>query len=74
MWEKLSTYTLDVSKYILTGVVIASMFNGITDQALVVVGGGFISALLLILGLYFTKRDDSKKSKVLSNRKNKIRK
>lgn len=76
MWEKLSTYTLDVSKYILTGVVIASMFNGITDQAFVVVGGGFISALLLVLGLYFTRHDDCKKKKsnTLSNRKNKIRK
>ena len=30
--EKLSNYMIDVSKYVLTGVVITSLFNDVTDK------------------------------------------
>lgn len=49
MWDKLSTYTLDVSKYILTGVVIASMFKEFADKTVMYIVG--IVAALLFWGL-----------------------
>ena len=68
MWiEKLGTYFLDVSKYILTGVVIASMFKDFDNKILIYIVGLLLSILCLIVGLILTnkkeKKDKSKKEK-----------
>ncbi len=65
MWiEKLGTYFLDVSKYILTGVVIASMFKDFDNKVLIYIVGLLLSILCLIVGLILTnKKDKDKKEK-----------
>lgn len=61
MWEKLCTYTLDVSKYILTGVVIASMFKEFADKVMMYVIGLFAAIVLLIAGLLLANESNRKK-------------
>ena len=58
MWkEKLGNYLIDISKYIFTGVVIASLFKDMEDNKWLIYGLGFTSALLaLILGLILTNK------------------
>lgn len=48
--EKLSNYLIDVSKYILTGVVVASLFKDLEDERILVYSVGFLAAFL---SLYF---------------------
>ncbi len=61
MWiEKLGTYFLDVSKYILTGVVIASMFKDFDNKILIYIVGLLLSILCLIVGLILTNKKDQK--------------
>mgnify|MGYP001274342728 CR=1 FL=1 len=63
MWkEKLGNYLLDVSKYIFTGVVVASLFKDMQDNKWFIYGLGFVSAALaLIAGLILTnKRKENK--------------
>lgn len=61
MWiEKLGTYFLDVSKYILTGVVIASMFKDFDNKILIYIVGLLLSILCLIVGLILTNKKDKK--------------
>jgi len=62
MWEKLSTYTLDVSKYILTGVVIASMFKEFADKTVMYIVGIIAAILFLVAGLIFYQKSDKEKS------------
>lgn len=61
MWEKLCTYTLDVSKYILTGVVIASMFKEFADKVMMYAIGLFAATVLLIAGLIFSGKSEKEK-------------
>ena len=58
MWkEKLGNYLIDVSKYVLTGVVISSFFRDFGDSLLLVYGLGVtVSASLLALGLVLTSK------------------
>lgn len=58
--EKLGTYFLDVSKYILTGVVIASMFKDFDNKILIYIVGLILSVLCLIVGLILTNKKESK--------------
>lgn len=63
MWkEKLGNYLIDVSKYVLTGVVIASFFKDFQDSKTTVYGVGVLfSILVLIAGLVLTnKRKEDK--------------
>lgn len=74
MWTKeLGKYTLDVSKYILTGVVITSLFKDFDDKVFIYFVGIVLSILCLIVGLILTNsRDDDKNeniNSVLSNNK-----
>lgn len=62
MWEKLSDYTLDVSKYLLTAMFVTSLMTDLGEvrwalYMISAIGGG----VLLCLGLYFDKK--SKKGK-----------
>lgn len=58
MWkEKLGGYLIDVSKYILTGVVIASFFKDFQDSKVTVYGLGVaFSILVLIAGLILSNK------------------
>ena len=63
MWkEKLGNYLIDTSKYIFTGVVIASLFKDMEDNKWLIYGLGFTSAMLaLILGLILTNKKKEEK-------------
>ena len=57
--EKFADYLIDVSKYVLTGVVITSLFNDVTDKTTIYLIGLVVVCLTLILGLLLTsKRKD----------------
>ncbi len=61
MWkEKLGDYLIDISKYMLTGVFVASMLKDFADLKWVVyIGSAAATAVALALGLLLT--NDSKK-------------
>lgn len=62
MWkEKLGNYLIDVSKYFLTGVFVASLIKDLEDMRwLVYVLSGSVAAILLLLGLILTNRKEEK--------------
>ena len=50
MWqEKLGGYLIDVSKYVLTGVVIASLFRDLGESKLLIYGIGLLVACFTLL-------------------------
>jgi hypothetical protein len=53
MWkEKFGNYLIDISKYVLTGVVISSFFRDFGDSKFLIYGlGVMVSLILLVLGL-----------------------
>ena len=62
MWrEKLGNYLIDVSKYFLAGVFVASLINDWEDMRwLIYVLSGTIAAALLVLGLILTNNKEKK--------------
>ena len=58
--DKLGDYLLDVSKYVLTGVVITSLFNNIKEQMLIYSLGIMISLCSLFVGLVLTNKKKGK--------------
>ena len=62
MWkEKLGNYLIDISKYILTGVVISSFFKDFGDNQLLIYSFGItVAVATLVIGLVLTnkKRED----------------
>ena len=63
MWkEKLGNYLLDISKYVLTGIVISSLFKDFGESRFLIYGAGIIVAIFtLITGLILTnKRKENK--------------
>lgn len=62
MWkEKLGNYLIDVSKYFLTGVFVASLIKDLEDvRWLIYVLSGTIAALLLISGLILVNQKENK--------------
>ena len=62
MWkEKLGNYLIDVSKYFLTGVFVASLVKDLDDMRwLIYALSGFISAALLALGLILSNKKEGK--------------
>ena len=55
--EKLGNYLIDISKYLLTVVFVASLVQDLADMRwLIYILSAFISALLLIVGLILTNR------------------
>ena len=53
MWkEKLGNYLIDISKYVLTGIVIASLFKDVEDKRFLIYTLGLLVAIAtLIAGL-----------------------
>lgn len=62
MWrEKLGNYLIDVSKYFLTGVFVASLIKDLEDMRwLIYVLSGTIAAALLVLELILTNNKEKK--------------
>lgn len=62
MWkDKLGNYLIDVSKYFLTGVFVASLIKDLADMRwLIYVLSGTIAAALLVLGLILTNNKEKK--------------
>jgi len=62
MWkEKLGNYLIDISKYFLTGVFVASLVKDLEDMRwLIYAISGTVSIILLLTGLILTnkKKDD----------------
>lgn len=64
MWEKLSDYCLDVSKYFLTGVFVTSMITDLKDvRWLIYLLSALIAAILLLAGLYFSEKSKKQRKK-----------
>ena len=62
MWkEKLGNYPIDVSKYFLTGVFVASLVKDLEDMRwLIYALSGTVAAILLLLGLILTNKKEGK--------------
>ena len=59
--EKLSNYLIDISKYVMTGVVIASLFKDFDgNRFLIYVVGLFIAFMALGVGLVLTDKKQNK--------------
>ena len=60
MWkEKLGNYLIDISKYVLTGVVISSLFRDFGDRLFLIYGLGVLSSVsFLALGLVLTNKEN----------------
>ena len=64
MWiEKLGSYFVDVSKYILTVVVISSLFKDFEDKVLIYIVGIALAFLCLVVGLVLSNKKDGKGKK-----------
>ena len=66
MWkEKLGNYLIDVSKYFLTGVFVASLVKDLEEiRWLIYVLSGSVAAVLLLLGLILTNKKEDKRWEV----------
>lgn len=57
MWkEKLGNYLIDISKYVITGVVIASLFKDLADKVVMYVCGVLFAGVALMAGLVLTNK------------------
>lgn len=57
MWkENLGKYLIDISKYVVTGVMITSIFKDIEDQIFIYVFAFFLAIPALIVGLVLTNK------------------
>ena len=73
MWEKISDYCLDVSKYFLTAVFVTSMMQDLNDvRWMLYVISGLIAIILFIAGIYIrkNKKDNDKKTVDYTNKIN----
>lgn len=61
MWkEKLGNYLIDISKYVITGVVISSMFNEVANKIMLYVTGVIFAAISLTAGLMLVNKKEKK--------------
>ena len=58
--EKLADFLIDVAKYVLTGVVITSLFNDVTDKTTIYLIGIAVVCVTLLLGLSLTSKTKDK--------------
>ena len=54
--ENLGKYLIDISKYVVTGVVIASLFQDVTDRTIIYALGVIIALSTLVTGLILTNK------------------
>ena len=58
--ENLGKYLLDISKYVTTGVVIASLFKDMNDSSTIYIVGTVVAVSTLIVGLVLTNKKRKK--------------
>ena len=58
--ENLGKYLLDISKYVTTGVVIASLFKDMDDSFAIYIVGTVVAVSTLIVGLVLTNKKRKK--------------
>ena len=62
MWkDKSGNYLIDISKYVFTGVIIASIFKDLDDKFTLYLVGFIFSFIMLFLGLllvYYSHKND----------------
>lgn len=58
--ENLGKYLLDISKYVTTGVVIASLFKDMDDSSTIYIVGTVVAVSTLIVGLILTNKKRKK--------------
>ena len=58
--EKLADFLIDVAKYVFTGVVITSLFNGMSDMTMLYLVGVAIVIVALWVGLLLTNNKKGK--------------
>ena len=58
--ENLGKYLLDISKYVTTGVVVASLFKDMDDSATIYIVGTVVAVSTLIVGLVLTNKKRKK--------------
>ena len=58
MWqEKLGNYLIDISKYVLTGIVISTLFKDFGDSKFFIYGTGIVVSILsLVFGLFLANK------------------
>ena len=63
MWQdKLGNYLIDISKYVLTGVVISTLFKDFGNSRFLIYGIGIVVSILsLIFGLFLTNKKEEVK-------------
>ena len=54
--ENLGKYFIDISKYVMTGVIITSIFKDLEDKSVVNVIGIVVAIMALIVGLVLTNK------------------
>ena len=54
--ENLGKYLIDISKYVVTGVIIASIFKDLDDKYLVYILSAVVALVALIVGLILTNK------------------
>ena len=54
--ENLGRYLIDISKYVVTGVIIASTFKDLDDKFLVYILSAVVALIALIVGLVLTNK------------------
>ena len=54
--ENLGKYLIDISKYVVTGVIIASTFKDLDDKFLVYICSAIVALIALVVGLVLTNK------------------
>lgn len=54
--ENLGKYLIDISKYVVTGVIIASIFKDLDNKILIYILSSFVAIIALIVGLVLTNK------------------
>lgn len=54
--ENLGKYFIDISKYVMTGVIITSIFNDLEDKSVIYIIGIVVALIALIVGLILTNK------------------
>ena len=54
--ENLGKYLIDICKYVVTGVLIASLFKDIDDKTLIYILSSIVALIALVVGLVLTNK------------------
>ena len=65
MKKEFGKWLMDIAKYIITAVIISSIFGKSDSESTIYIGGGILSIIIVSLGLYLQKepKDTPKKKR-----------